>query len=180
MSSVLVDKGERISQGDIYRDVEYIEYAIENEGSIEISKIVFPFAVVLSQDCDLNQDHFLSDNDDKRLISVMVAPMYNYEHFIKGEHLSELGLKMQQIKKGKTPDKYIKNNTDQRYHYIEFAENIPIVNSVIDFKHYFTVNTAYLKLHREKSFICKISPLYRERLSQRFANFLSRIGLPGS
>ena len=50
-------KGARISQGDIYKDVEFIEYAIEKEGVIQISKIVFPFVVVLTQDCDLKQDY---------------------------------------------------------------------------------------------------------------------------
>ena len=57
MIKIKTRKNARIFQGDIYKDVEFIEYAIEREGVIEISKIVFPFVVVLTQDCDLNQDY---------------------------------------------------------------------------------------------------------------------------
>ncbi len=53
MKSIRVSKKSRIFQGDIYKDVEFIEYAIEKDGVIEISKITFPFVVVLTQDCDL-------------------------------------------------------------------------------------------------------------------------------
>ena len=48
---------ERVSQGDLIEDVEFIEYAIEKNGNIEVSKINFPLIIVLTQDCDLNQDH---------------------------------------------------------------------------------------------------------------------------
>lgn len=54
MKNIRIRKRARIFQGDIYKDVEFIEYAIEKSGVIEISKIVFPFVVVLTQDCDLN------------------------------------------------------------------------------------------------------------------------------
>ena len=47
---------DRISQGDIYKDIEYIEYAFEKDGYIHISKIIFPLVIVLTQDCDLAQD----------------------------------------------------------------------------------------------------------------------------
>ena len=46
----------RISQGDVFRDVECIEYVVEKRGVLEVSKIVFPLVVVLTQDCDLEQD----------------------------------------------------------------------------------------------------------------------------
>ena len=47
----------RVCQGDILRDVEYFEQVTENGGIIEVSKILFPFVLVLTQDCDLEQDH---------------------------------------------------------------------------------------------------------------------------
>ncbi len=36
----------RISQGDVFRDVEYIDSAIEDDGIIIIDKIVYPLIVV--------------------------------------------------------------------------------------------------------------------------------------
>ena len=185
MIKIKVQKKARISQGDIYKDVEFIEYAIEKKGVIEISKIVFPFVVVLTQDCDLNQDYAVrwakkeTSNHDKKLFSVIVAPLYNYEHFYKGEHLGMLNMDMADISKnGRTHRKNLTQNQTPRYHYLPFPENIPIVTSVVDFKHYFTVNVEYLKKHKKKNFICQLDALYREDLSQRFSSFLSRIGLP--
>lgn len=73
-------KEERVCQGDIFKDIEHIEYAIENSGILEISKIAFPLVIVLTQDCDLKQD-FLERKDatkksqDKHLLSVIVAPL---------------------------------------------------------------------------------------------------------
>jgi hypothetical protein len=179
-----VRKLSRISQGDIYKDIEYIEYAVEKSGDIEISKISFPYVVVLTQDCDLKRDFKFRygrprpNNQDKFLLSVLVAPLYNIEHFFLGEQLSTLGINMQKIKRNKSPASRIKSNRDVRYHYLEFPQDIPIVSSVIDFKHYFSVNIEYLKKQNKNNFVCRIPPMHREKLSQRYANFLARIGLP--
>lgn len=187
MIKVETDRDDRVSQGDIYRDVEFIESVIEKDGIVEIKKISFPYIVVLTQDCDLAQDFLFrfedSRSEDKLLLSVLVAPFYNEYHFFSGEHLSEIDRKMQEIKKKKkgsltTAAKTILDNENPRYHYLEFPEDVPIVSSVIDFKHYFSLNVEYLLDIRDTQFVCKISELYREHLSHRFANFLSRIGLP--
>lgn len=187
MSNIKVDtkKRERIFQGDIFKDIEYIEGAEEKEGIIEISKIVFPLVIVLSQDCDLAQDFKYRknsperNNQDKYLISVIVAPLYNAEHVYEGNHLSELGLVMKSINKNKSPGDFLRNNLNPRYHYIEFSEkDVNICDSIIDFKHYFTVNLNYLLSIKKNNYVCKVNELYRERISQRFSNFLSRIGLP--
>ena len=180
----------RIRQGDIIRGVEMVEYAEENNGIIEVSKILFPYVVVMTQDCDLEQDFgnrqknnmlaMEEKNHDKFLMSIIVVPMYNYEHMLLGEHLSELEMKMQKIDRNKTPDKILKRNDNPRYHYIEFPNDAGMVPQVIDFKHYCTCNLKYLNPHKEKNYICSILPLYRESISQRFANYLSRIGLPAA
>lgn len=185
MIKVKKQRKSRIIQGDIYKDIEFIEYAEERSGIIEVSKIIFPSVLVLTQDCDLAQDykfrfsHAPKKNQDKWLISVLVAPLYNKDQFFRGEHLSELEMKMMDLQHGsKTHKNKIISNQDQRFHYIEFPKGVPIVPSIIDFKHYFSVNVNYLKKVKPSHFICRISELYREDISQRFASFLSRIGLP--
>jgi len=77
---------------------------------------------------------------------------------------------MAKIKEGKTPGKTLRQNQTSRYHYLEFPSHIPVVSSVIDFKHYFTVNVEYLKKHKKENFICQIGSLYREDVSQRFSS----------
>lgn len=175
----------RICQGDILSNIEYIEYASEKEGQLEISKIVFPYVYVLTQDCDLEQEYNNKtkenpSNQDKHLISVIVAPFYNIEHVYVGEHLSQIGLKMQEInrKPSSTENKLLKDNRNPRYHFLEFPPRLGISDSVIDFKHYFTVNGVLLYNLKNTQFVCKISELYREQISHRFSFFLSRIGLP--
>ncbi len=174
----------RVSQGDILRNVDHIEYLSEKQGNIELSKIVFPLVIVLTQDCDLAQDYkfrwsrYVSKTEDKLLLSVLVAPIYNVEHVYTGEQLTELGMRMEQISRKKTPGRCLRNNETPRFHYLEFESGAPIVPSVIDFKHYFSVNVVYLKKLKATNFVCQISELYREDVSQRFSSFLGRIGLP--
>jgi hypothetical protein len=173
---------DRICQGDILKDVPYIERVIEKEGIIELPIIYFPYVIVLTQDCDLEQDHVFrienKETQDKLLISVLVAPLYNVDHVFNGEHLIDIGIKSQKINRTGTEGKYLLQNQRPRYHYLDFPEELPIVPSVIDFKHYFSVNLLFLQEHKAKNFICTVSELYRESISQRFAAFLSRIGLP--
>jgi hypothetical protein len=177
-----VKPDERVCQGDVLRDVEYIERVQEHEGILEVSRIRFPFVVVLTQDCDLAQDHAFriqpKQTQDKWLISVLVAPLYNAEHVFGGEHLSDIGIKSQPINRSKTDGRLLVQNQKPRYHFLEFPNDVPIVPSVIDFKHYFSVPVLYLRELKKTNFVCTVSELYREDISQRFAAFLSRIGLP--
>jgi len=173
----------RICQGDIFQNVEFIEYVRETDGVIEVSKIIFPLVVVLTQDCDLERDHAIrsveagSGIQDKLLLSVLVAPLCNAEHVYEGKQLSDLGISSTLINKGRTPGNMLRSNKNPRYHYLQFPAAVPIVSSIVDFKRYFSVNVEYLR-GKEKDRICKLAELYREDISQRFASFLSRIGLP--
>ena len=185
MIKVKTQKISRLAQGDVLRNVEYIEYATEESGIIEVSKIVFPLVIVLTQDCDLAQDdNFRSSEDEKKtqdkwLMSVLVAPLYNYEHVCDGTHLTELSMNMVSItSQGKTAGNNLRNNETPRYHYLVFPEAVPAPPSVIDFKHYFAVNVSHLKELKANNFVCQVSDLYREDISHRFASFLARIGLP--
>lgn len=191
---IKVDKkiSKRINQGDIFKDIPFIQKIELKNNVVSIHKITFPLIIVLTQDCDLKQDSSYyaentdsPNNEDKRLLSVITAPLYNEELFLKGEHLSDpsINYKMQIINKkskGKLSTQYTNliNNDIPRYHHLKFDKNARIADSVIDFKHYFTVNISDLIELKQANYICKVSELYRERVSQRFANFLSRIGLP--
>lgn len=66
----------------------------EKDGIITVSKIIFPFGVVLTQDCDLEQDPRCAEDskvnasqagpEDKWLLSVLLAPM-QFSAFVRGE-----------------------------------------------------------------------------------------------
>lgn len=257
----------RIAQGDIFKNVQFIEKAEIKNGLVHLDFITFPYALVLTQDCDLeqeknefikeqnkqpdsdlwnsihrklilksvnislpknekamstftanawdfiydnyeylNQDKFiqLKDNStikdfiasldippksvweqlctlrteyDKKLISVLVVPLYNYEHFKLGEHLSELGYYRNPSATKDLGLNNIENNSNPRYHYFKFNDAVNLTNMIADFKHYFTVTSEYLNKHINQK-VFSLPELYREQVSQRFSAFLSRIGLP--
>ena len=52
-----------------------------------------------------------------------------------------------------------------------------LTESIIDFRHYFSVNVEYLRGLKGDSLVWSVPPLWREDISQRFAAFLARIGL---
>lgn len=175
----------RIHQGDIFKNLPFFENYVEKEGAFELSILEFPFSIVLSQECDLEQNcreraSFAGvgsemKKHDKFLVSLLCAPLYNAEHLFAGEHLSYLQIEAE--RKGSEQKKYIKSNRESRYHYIEFDGDIEIVPSVIDFKHYFSIALPYLESNLGNR-VCSIRPIFRESISQRFSNYLSRIGLP--
>jgi hypothetical protein len=157
-----------------------LERLQEEDDRVTYSVIEFPLVFVLSQDCDLEQDYRYrwgekqGSSHDKFLFSVLVAPLYNAQHVYNGEHLTELNMSMN----NKISKSDIKSNQMPRYHYLDFPPELKIPAAVIDFKHYFSVNIEDLKKNYDSHFVCKVAELYRESVSQRFANFLSRIGLP--
>lgn len=175
----------QIHQGDIFLKLPFYERYKENKGAFELAILEFPLAMILTQECDLeqnlnerNRNNVKADEKflhDKYLVSLLCAPIYNAQHLFLGEHLSFL--EIQTTKKGKEQKNYIMSNRDPRYHYFEFEESTRLVPSVIDFKHYFSVSLEILEA-KIANRICSIKPIYREYISQRFANYLSRIGLP--
>lgn len=172
----------RLCQGDILRDVHWVEYVVGESGLIEVARVVFPLAIVLTQDCDLEQEHRIRTEprptQDKWLISVLLAPLYNVEHVYQGDHLSELGIKMERVPKNHSAGTFLRNNEPPRYHYLEFEDDVPIVPSVIDFKHYFSATVKYLLELKHTACVCAVAPLFREDIAQRFAAYLARVGLP--
>ena len=178
-------KDNQVHQGDIFKSVSYYDDYKESRGNFELTLFKFPYAIVLTQECDLNsnsKERLNINNEteiikhDKYLVSLLCAPLYNAEHLFSGNHLSKLNIETEN--KDSVQKKYIKSNRDPRYHYIEFEDQVGIVPLVIDFKHYFTVSLINLENNIANNRVCSLKPIFRESVTQRFSNFLSRIGLP--
>lgn len=171
--------GDRVCQGDILRDFVY-EVVSVSEGKAKARDITYPYVVVLTQDCDLELDYNNrvkpKDDQDKYLHRILLCPAYLAESLKSGEHLTELGLVMQRIGRQKWGD--VETNQNQRYHFLYSYREYQIPDLVIDFKHFFTVARDTLYGQGGKLYIGSLNELFRESLSQRFAYYLSRIGLP--
>lgn len=173
-------KKDRIRQGDILRCNEFIYWE---------KKFEFPYILVLTQDCDLDQDYrcLLSEEDkkDKELESILVCPMFHSNDLLAGTHVQIYKDGKPTIKKMATIwwdlKKSLLKNKLERYHFIKgYSENdnIIIPDLIIDFKFFITIPRNEIYSRYEENYVCSIWELFRENLSRRFANYLSRIWLP--
>jgi hypothetical protein len=171
---------DRVCQGDILSDFVYPEWVSREDKKIKIKHRIIPYLIILTQDCDLEGDHNNRINDkdtqDKYLQSILVCPAYYAEKLRNGTHLEQLELKMeyQNSKKWKT----ITNNDNPRYHYLIECKEYQIPELTIDFKHYYSIPRDILYKEIKHHYAGSLNELFRESLSQRFAYYLSRIGLP--
>lgn len=167
----------RLVQGDIYQNLKFV-MGIKTPSILDITDVSLRYAVILTQDCDLSSHQRAIDSGKTAnraiLPSVLVCPAYPFEQFFKGEHLEGKQLGTLEEKK----DRIRENEKVKRYHYIESDQGSGLTDLVVDFKHFYTISYDILVDARESSYITTINELYRENLSQRFAQFLSRIGLP--
>ena len=173
---------DRIVQGDILREVKFADWDWDTKkGNIEIYEKVLPYIVIITQDCDLDQDFkyrtTTTKNNDKLLQSILVCPAYGWEDFIKGDHLIDFNLKMETINSSNQRN-LIKHQQVLRYHYLETDSENQMPALVIDFKHYYTLPVEFLRYIYKKHYVSPMNELFRESLSQRFSFYLSRIGLP--
>jgi len=176
----------RPAQGDIYRIIQAPFSAMlitdENDEELDITEIEYPYAVILSQECDLEQDFSNrqgnQEEQDKFLPSILFAPAYLAESLRAGDHLKEVGLKMGR----KNSDMWytIRKNLNIRYHFLKKDPNLGVPDLAIDFKHYFTISRDFFShsFLNDKHYVASLNSLFREDLSNRFSHYLSRIGLP--
>jgi hypothetical protein len=167
----------RATQGDILKDLDLITYD-GNEGSESILTNTFlNYAIILSQDCDLLQDYDSRKEStfDKNLSNILILPAYLSEDLRNGTHK---GANIQCGKWNSEQWRNIKLNQNQRFHFIDqFIEN-QIPELVIDFKEVYTIKRDYLYKILNEKYVATICELYRENISQRYSQYLSRIGLP--
>jgi len=178
-------EGKGPSQGSLYKEVALASVGLlEPRTGIEpeIEEFVFPYVVLMSQECDLQQDRAARaggvDDQDKWLINYLVCPAYPAEMLREGTHLEQLGRKAMRITS--TPWRNIKQNQNQRYHFLAPCTDLQVPELAIDFKHFASISRDLFcrQYHTRHHYLASLREVYREQLSQRFAAFLSRIGLP--
>lgn len=181
------DRGlKRISQGDIIRELNLtISSAVGSVGDFTLAPS-FSYGVVLSQECDLEQHYGrIAKNTesepeehthDQIIETVLICPAFPIDKFLLGEHLE--GMKMTNYNGSKKALEKLQGNDElNRYHYLPgLSGKFPEL--IIDFKRFYTIPLGIFESNFKKFYISSIKDLYRERLSQRFTNYLGRIGLP--
>jgi hypothetical protein len=167
-------------QGEFLSNVIQFRLDVETLGTPEAAgrSIVHPYAVILTQDCDLEQDFKARREqvaDDKRIPNILFCEV------VTAEELSgSTGINSKIWAR-------IRNNKDERYHFLQkievaddaLGEGLPELG--IDFKRYFSLRTeeVYRRIELgEGRRRCVLRSPYLEHLSSRFAYYLSRVALP--
>lgn len=178
-----------LRQGDILRNIN-LTYLATPQGIEMEARYVFPFpyAVVLSQACDLEQHYAnlakrsveVDASEDKILDTILVCPAYPHEAFLEGKHIpGRVMLNQGNSRERLSTSKKLKTNEKlNRYHYLPAIDRA-MPDLVLDFKRFHTVPLDVIDEVYGETYLRSLRELHREKLSQRFANYLSRIGLPG-
>jgi hypothetical protein len=172
-----VDVGSSLRQCEILSDLiqVHLDVACIGSGAEVALRRKHPFAIVLSQDCDLTQDgraRIGTTNTDKMIPSVL---------FCEVTTANELKSTLDQRRWDA-----IKINDNKRYQFLQkiephedaLGEGLPELG--IDFKRFFTIPTdeVYRRIElKEAKRRCVLCSPYLEHLSTRFAYFLSRVAL---
>jgi hypothetical protein len=168
----------RVSQGDIFQDIEILESFTVEKSKILVDKIIFPFVVCLNQECDLEADHTNKESMlcDNNLLHIAIAPAFIFEQYLNGTHWGAIFTTNDPQKRKSTTIKKIMDNEIPRYHYLKFPD-FEMPELIIDFKHFFTINRNML-YSQIGNRLCSLDNLFKEKISQRFSYYISRIGLP--
>lgn len=177
---------DRLVQGDILKDFSHKH--IQADGTV--IDINFPYVVIMTQDCDLEQGNNIPTEynrifeDSENIIhfnqflpNILLCPAFLEDEIKQGNHLKYL-YNISQDKINSDKIKSIKQNKNDRYHFVKSDVDFQIPDLIIDFKIYFSSATESVLKYQKTQYMATIAELFREHLLQRFANFLSRIGLP--
>lgn len=182
MGTYSVTESPRFRQGDVLRDVNLVAWAEVKDGELIVSELTVPYCVVLTQECDLEQDYTnrntpekYARSQDKILPSILLCPAFPAELLRAGTHLPDVTME----KFNSADWRRLAQNNNYRYHFLPEHADAQVPDLVLDFKRYFTVprEIAYRDSFK-KAWRISLADLFREHLSSRFAHYLSRIGLP--
>ncbi len=159
----LVDAEEPLLQGDFVRRCPIVlPPANIHSETIQTVHIETYDVVVMSQSCDLVQ---------RKLSIVLVCPFWTLEEFGNHNPFFNSPKGKEELRRGNVPGYHLLNRCS-----IEAFETDYLV---VDFRSVFGVSFAFLEEHvRRAGQRLRLLPPYREHLSQAFARFFMRVGLP--
>ena len=177
-----------IRQGEIFSNLTQIKLDLDTIDSDKsrANPVTHPFAIVVSQDCDLDWDYDSRKhqaNAHRRIPSIL---------FCEVDTANNMAKRIMEIEGSKNTDKSrrwsrIRVNKDERYQFLQKiipeqdALEIGIEELTIDFKRYFTIpsDEIYVRIKQsETKRRCRLLHPYLEHFASRFYYFQSRIALP--
>jgi len=170
-----IDETDSFTQGDIIfncpipiMNESVYKAAISSEKKEEVTEVDSPIDVktadiiILSQACDIKND---------KIDSIVVCPVWPFTSLIKKNTYFESSKARESLRQGKEPSYHLLN---------EFSSNtINFHFSVVDFHRIYSLPKDYIKsILSNGQKRLRLLPPYREHLSQAFARYFMRVGLP--
>lgn len=176
-----VKPGDRLWQGEILENLPQVRLAVESVeggGDLEVEANPHPLVVVLSQDCDLEQDFKENSAGGSILPNVLLCDLF------AAEELREIVKARDSV--GSKEWKPLKQNKNERLQFLhavipeEDLKGAGLPELAIDFRQYFTVRTEELYRRTAHSTLrrCRLATPYAEHLADRFSHYLARIAMP--
>lgn len=147
----------------------------------ELEEIRHPYAIVVTQDCDLEQDFTArkSTTPQEDLVDKLIPNVLLTEAVTASQLTASLA-------RGRDIRKRVLENKDERYHVLQkveanddaLGEGLPALG--VDFKRHFTIPTdeLYVQLDSNAKRRSHLNSPYLEHFAKRFAVFVSRVALP--
>lgn len=157
----VVDGDENVLQGDFVKDCPIVIPPSEMSDGVEIDVAEYN-VVIMSQSCDLVQ---------RKLDLVLVCPIWP---------LGEFG-KANSYYRGREAKEALRRGYVAGYHLLNRCEvdGFETDYLVVDFRNVYSVPFDFLiDLAKTRGKRVRLLPPYREHLSQAFARFFMRVGLP--
>jgi hypothetical protein len=160
----VIDNDEKIQQGDFVFDCPIIappEKFTKTDKFQEANANIYD-VIIMSQSCDLQYE---------KLEIVLVCPFWNLSDFAEKDDFYKGKKGKNALRQGLKPNLHLLNKCDIGEYKMDFI--------VVDFREVFGVHFKFLKgFVSEQKNRLRLLPPYREHLSQAFARFFMRVGLP--
>jgi hypothetical protein len=161
-------EGTELEQGDIIAGCPVFHPSADAPSATEpVEILVNRFTgVILTQSCDL----VVRSDGRCHCKEVLFCPVYSRGELANSEPFSRKAA-WEQARKGRLPGYHVLNRCDLRGQEREFM--------LVDFSQVFTVDVNVVRAGAaNQGARLRLLPPYREHLSQAFARFLMRVGLP--
>ena len=178
-----VDANVELTQGDIILNCPVVRWAsksveVSNQTEIETLRSLVEVAeidlVVITQGCDL---------ENKKVNNVILCP-----HFALSQYQENWEQAINNMKQNPTANAWgrycddIKNGYIWNLSMLNEGEigNLKLTHRIVDFHDVYTLPMTFLEsfLQNKQQSRLRLRPPYREHLSQAFARFFMRVGLP--
>jgi len=160
----VVNGDEDILQGDFIQECPVIipPSEISDETKVYETHVINYDVVIMSQSCDLVQ---------RKIDLVLVCPIWPLSEFEKKSEFFKSKRGKETLREGNVPGYHLLNKCEIGGFKTDYL--------IVDFRAIYSVDCDFIfNLAKERGKRLRLLPPYREHLSQAFARFFMRVGLP--